>query len=229
MEVFEKIQIDVKELTDIENYFSQFIRMKLPKFQYSARDVKTGGAFYAYAYANNTSNAALFAAYLCNHLKNYKVNLKQLIFQTDNGSEFIGKVTKYKDKTAFVKIVEDIFNITHQRIPPGCTTWNSDVEAFHKMIEDDFYETESFLNLDNFKQKAYTYLLYFNYKRKNRWKDNQTPYEILISDKNNNYHPGIFNLPPPILEDFLNYFQNVNEKKGGYLVGNAVNFRKNKN
>jgi len=40
MKVFEKIQIDVKELTDIENYFSQFIRMKLPKFQYFSKRCK---------------------------------------------------------------------------------------------------------------------------------------------------------------------------------------------
>jgi hypothetical protein len=37
-------------------------------------------------------------------------------------------------------------------------------------------------SLDEFKAKAYIYL-YFNYKRKNRWWDRMSPYEILTSDE----------------------------------------------
>lgn len=49
-------------------------------------------------------------------------------------------------------------------------TWNSDVEAFHKIVEDDLYEVEEFKDIEEFKAKAYTYQLYFNYKKKNRFK-----------------------------------------------------------
>jgi hypothetical protein len=40
MRAFEKLQIDVKELKDIETYFPQMIRYRLPKFQYTAREMK---------------------------------------------------------------------------------------------------------------------------------------------------------------------------------------------
>jgi hypothetical protein len=94
MKPFEKIQLDVKELTEIEKYFPQWLEFKLPKYQYSARDVKTGGVFLASSYLNDTTTAFLLAAYLCHHLKRISLNLPDVIFQTDNGSEFIGKVNK---------------------------------------------------------------------------------------------------------------------------------------
>jgi transposase len=220
MKPFEKIQLDVKELTDIEKYFPQWLEFKLPKYQYSARDIKTGGVFLAYSYVNDTTTASLFAAYLCHHLKRIGLNLPEVIFQTDNGSEFIGNVNKTKDTAPFVKVLS-FFQVPYQRIPPASCTWNSDVEAFHRLCEHDFYEVESFFSLDNFLKKAYTYLLYFNYLRKNRWRDNQSPWEIL--EKANPAFPkGTFNLPPPILDHSLDSFRLLKNHQGGYLVGNAV-------
>jgi hypothetical protein len=46
------------------------------------------------------------------------------------------------------------------------------VEAFHKIIEDEFYECEDYKNEDDFLAKAYSYLLFFNYERENTNKDN---------------------------------------------------------
>jgi hypothetical protein len=221
MRPFEKLQIDVKELKDIEPYFPQMIRYRLPEFQYTARDLKTGVAFIAFAYSNNSANAALFAGYISNHLKKYGIELELIVYQTDNGSEFIGNVRK-KGESAFQIVVEEEFGITHERIPPSSPTYNSDVEAFHRMIEDDLYEVEEFSSLTEFKAKAYTYQLYFNYKKKNRWRDRMSPYDILVSE-NSNIDPGILNLPPPILEDFWDLFRDENDTGGGYLVGNAVN------
>ncbi|HAW49605.1 TPA: hypothetical protein DCX16_01440, partial [bacterium] len=63
----------------------------------------------------------------------------------------------------------------------------------------------------------------FNYKRKNRWKDKMSPYDILIRDTKT-INPSILNLPPPILEDFYSLFRNEYSIGGGYLVGNAVTF-----
>jgi hypothetical protein len=44
--------------------------------------------------------------------------------------------------------------------------------TFHKIIEDEFYECESFNSKDDFFAKAYSYLLFFNYERENTNKDN---------------------------------------------------------
>jgi hypothetical protein len=67
-------------------------------------------------------------------------------------SEFIGNVKK-KGESAFQIVVEEEFGITHERIPPRCCTWNSDVEAFHRMIEDEFYEVRSLAPLLSSKPK----------------------------------------------------------------------------
>lgn len=54
-------------------------------------------------------------------------------------------------------------------------TYNSDVEAQHRLIEEEFYKIEP-INSDNeFLQKAYTYNLYFNYLRKNSYKWGENP------------------------------------------------------
>jgi len=93
------------------------------------------------------------------------------------------------------------------------------LRLFHKIVEDEFYEVEDFRDIVEFKAKAYAYQLYFNYKRKNRWRGRMSPYEILISEGMN---PGVLDLPPPILEDFWDLFKDENAIGGGYLVGNAV-------
>lgn len=103
----------------------------------------------------------------------------KIIFQTDNGSEFIGSVKKnFKKRSFFEKILENN-NIEHRRIPTRSPTFNSDIEAFHKIIEDEFYECEDYQNRDEFFAKAYSYLLFFNYERENTNKDNKSPYRLL--------------------------------------------------
>jgi L-fucose isomerase-like protein len=81
------------------------IRYRLPEFQYTAREMKSGIVFYAFAYNNNSANEALFAAYLSNHLKKYGIEMDLTIYQTDNGSEFIGNVKKKEGDSAFEVVV----------------------------------------------------------------------------------------------------------------------------
>ena len=65
--------------------------------------------------------------------------------------------------------------------------------------------------------KAYAYQLYFNYKRKNRWKDLKTPIEILSESLEcKDISSQVFNMPPVILDDLLHGM------RGGHLVGLSV-------
>ncbi len=231
------IQIDTKDLCDIEKYWPQMQNLKLPRYEYTARDVRTGGSWHAYAYFNNTVNSALFVGYLLNQLNHYGVEMKEVIVQTDNGSEFIGHVTK-KDKSAFEKVAE-IFEVSHVRIPPSSPTWNSDVETFHRMVEDEFYDLEDYVNQEEFCAKAYAYQIYANYKRKNRNRGWKTPVEIL-KEVREDISPGVFNFRPIILDSFLEYMTGnlpeysvkvgralvrsvaipeYHDEKGGYHVG----------
>jgi len=123
----------------------------------------------------------------------------KIIFQTDNGSEFIGSVRKDIKKRSFFEKVLENNNIEYRRIPPRSPTFNSDIEAFHKIIEDEFYECERFDDQDDFFAKSYAYLLFFNYERENTNKDNKSPYQLL-KEKEPNLCDKILNLLPIRLE-----------------------------
>ncbi len=70
------------------------------------------------------------------------------------------------------------------RTPPRCATFNSDVKAVHRIIEDEFYDQETYRGQREFLAKAYASQLYFNYKRVNRWKENTLPVLLLLSNSN---------------------------------------------
>ena len=214
---FQFIQIDTKDLIDIEKYWPQLRELHLPRYEFTARDVRTGGEWYAYGETKDSTNAAIFGAYLLNQLKLYGVDPTDVIIQTDNGSEYIGSVLKKKGKSAFVKVLES-FKVKYARIPPRACTWQSDVEAFHKIVEDEFYDIEDYKDLAEFLAKSYAYELYFNFKRKNRYRRRKTPIEIL-GETGSSISPQVFNLPPIILDNFLDDFI-----EGVYHVGSSAIF-----
>jgi len=72
---------------------------------------------------------------------------------------------------------------------------SGDVETFHRIVEEELYEVEGYDNQIEFLGKAYAYQLYFNYLRKNRYRDNKSPVEIL-KERFPNIDEGVLNLPP---------------------------------
>ena len=102
--------------------------------------------------------------------------------------------------------------VKHTRIPPRACTWQSDVEASHKLIEDEFYDIEEYRDLTEFMAKAYAYELYFNFKRKNRYRGCKAPTEIL-EETRSKISSQVFNLPPIILDNFIDDII-----EGGYHV-----------
>lgn len=216
--VGEFIMVDVKDNSDIEKYWPQMKALNLPRYEYTARDVRSGGTWFAYGRTDDTTNSAIFALYLIEHIKLCGVEIKDTTIQTDNGSEFIGCVTRRRGKSLFEGVLER-FGINYSRIPPGAKTWQSDVEAFHRIVEDEFYDIEDYKDMEEFKAKAYAYQLYFNFERKNRYKWRKSPIEILdesgAGDKISN---GIFNLPPIILDDYADSFIESRIEGGVYHV-----------
>ena len=220
LQALELIQIDTKDLSDIERYWPQMRILGLPRYQLSARGVRIGGSWFAYAKENTTTNAALFAWYLLRYLKECGVDLSQVIFQTDNGSEFIGNPLK-KGKSAFQEVLEE-FGVKWVRIPPSSPTWNSDVETFHGLIEDEFYAIEDYRDGGEFMGKAWAYQLWFNYKRKNRNRGRKTPLEIFEEIPHREISPEVFNLPPLIVDQLLPVWMKERESiQGGYHVGSS--------
>jgi hypothetical protein len=69
-------------------------------------------------------------------------------------------------------------------------------------VEEELYEIESYDNRIEFLGKVYAYQLFFNYLRKNRYRDNKSPVEIL-KGRFPHIDQGVLNLPPVRLETLL--------------------------
>src|SRR5579872_5686258 len=165
--VFQQISADTKDLDDIPRYWAQAQRLKLPVIQYTARDVRSGLLFWAFAEGRSAAASAVFASRVQQHLDRYGVSLRDLVWQTDNGGEFKGD---------FPQALGDS---QHVRIPPAAHTYQSDVETVHRLEEDEFFDLEDFSSRGDFLAKAHTYQLYFNLVRPNSHKENQSPWQII--------------------------------------------------
>ena len=196
--LFQQISADTKDLDDIPRYWAQAQRFKLPVVQYTARDVRSGLLFWAFAEGRSASASAVFASRVQQHLDRYGVSLRDLVWQTDNGGEFKGD---------FPSALGDS---QHVRIPPAAHTYQSDVETFHRLEEDEFFDLEDFSSRGDFLAKAHTYQLYFNLARPNSHKEHQSPWQII--ERLAPRSPLQLCLLPPV---FLDYYLN---DSGGYHV-----------
>ena len=224
---FEKIQIDVKELKDIPNYLEQSyalvhkraqevpLKYGLPMYQYTARDIKTGTLFVSHAYGHNRHTAAIFADRVLTHLGNYGITPR--VIQTDNGTEFCNTRDALDLSPLFIQVVTKDNKVEHRRIPPGAKTWQSDVETSHWIIEKEFYNAVKAVSDTNMIAKLRAYQWGFNVLRKNHYKGDRTPLEILREEDNQSYATlpkEIMDFPTCILDEKFDAFI-----RGGYHVG----------
>jgi len=197
--LFQQISADTKDLDDIPRYWQQAQRLHLPLIQYTAREIRSGLLFWAFAQDRSASASAVFASRIQQHLYRYGVSLRDLVWQTDNGGEFKGD---------FPKALGDS---QHVRIPPAAHTYQSDVETVHRLEEDEFFDLEDFASRGEFLAKTHTYQLYFNLVRQNSHKENLSPWQII--ERLAPRSPlELCLLPPVILDYYLN-------DSGGYDVG----------
>ena len=217
---FEKVQIDTKELRDIPRYAKHMRQNGLPRYEYTARDLRTGAAWFAFADANNSFNAALFAGYVLGHLKRFGVALNRMTVQTDNGSEFIGHIEKrHGGPSLFEEVVKHYTGRDPVRIFPGAKTSQSDVEAFHGLIESELYEVENLSSEPLLLGRAWTYQVYFNRFRKNLWKGAKTP-AMILAEAGSKVNPDALALPPIRIETIP--LGPLTRPQGGNHVPNLV-------
>jgi len=141
---------------------------------------------------------------LLNHLFSYGIKPEHITIQTDNGAEFSG--ARIHHNKGFKKVLEKHLGVKHRFIPPRCPNANADVEVSRKLIENEFYAREHFQSKKDFMLKAATYQFYFNFMRKNSYKNWNTPVQILLKS---NINPKIAYLPPVIVNNFsinIDYF-----------------------
>jgi len=181
-ELYEKACEDTKDLDDIPEYYIQMKKNKLPIVQYTHREVSTGIQFLAFADERSLTHATLFGEYINKHLGKHDLLPEESVRQTDNGSEYIGSWNAKKD-SSYTKEINRIKGQMHSTIFPGAKTCQSDVETVHNLIEQEFYEIESFACRDDFFRKACTYQMFFNFERPNTYKENKTPWELAKEKK----------------------------------------------
>jgi transposase len=176
--LFQQISADTKDLDDLPHYWPQMKAHGLPAIQYTAREVRSGLQFLAYASQRSAQASTLFAQRIQTHLQRCGVTLRDVTWQTDNGGEFIGELQPDGSRSHFPAAVT-YFGSQHDRIPPGAHTYQSDVETVHRLIEDEFFDLETFSSRADFLAKASLYQLYFNLARPNSHKRGLTPWQII--------------------------------------------------
>jgi len=172
--LFGQLVADTKYLQDIPHYWPLMSRLRLPRFQYTVREVVSGLCFVGYADELSKSYTTLLAERVSAHLAWHGVDLTRVVWQTDNGSEFLENKQQRGLPAAVRALGSD-----HRYIPPKAYTWQSDVETVHRLVEDEFFDRESFRDRAEFWAKATTYWHYFNLARPNRGKEWQSPHQII--------------------------------------------------
>jgi transposase len=178
-------QEDVKHLYDIPYYWPQMTHWKLPKYEYTIRDTKSGFTIVAFADEYSEQYSTLLTETYLRHLKSFEVELQDVIIQTDNGSEFGAKKRDIKTP-GFVNTIVRELGAQHNYIPPGCCNANGDVESFHATVEQEFFDLESFGSREEFFRKVQAYQYFYNFVRPNFSKAGKTPLQIVLEDR-----PGI--------------------------------------
>src|SRR3989338_8852521 len=215
--LFERVCEDTKDLDDIPEYWPQMMDKRLPKVQYTFREISCGVQFLGFSEERSLINSELFAEYINEHLKKYGLIVENGIRQTDNGSEYIGSWSA-KNPSAYTLAIESA-KLIHGTIPQGAHRFQSEVETVHNLIETEFYEIEQFTDRVDFMQKAHTYQLFFNLERPNRYKENKSPWQ-LAKEKRPDITKEALILPPVDLDILLNKTL-ADQATGGYDVYSA--------
>ena len=173
---FEKLQMDIKYLNDISNQYEAWMKGIIPQYQITVRDYKTGMVFLGFTNYKDELSTAIFADYVIEYLKGLHYNTNNIIFQTDNGTEFVEPL--HRTPTLFQTILQK-HGAKHVLIPPKAPTFNSDVESFHNTIEQEFLDIDCFSTIIEFLIKAFIYQTYYNHIRRIRTRGNKSPVQLI--------------------------------------------------
>jgi transposase/transcriptional regulator with XRE-family HTH domain len=150
-------------------------------FQYSAIDWITGIAFGDIYEIHSNLESLIFLKKL---IKFYPFQIFGI--QTDNDSVFTNRYTGYLKSTdplnprlhPFDLLCREL-GITHYLIDPGKPMQNGKIERFHRICEEEFYQRETFKDLNSLRKKFRDFVYYFNNERESLGLDGLTPLEKL--------------------------------------------------
>ncbi|MCG0278631.1 MAG: integrase, partial [Thermanaeromonas sp.] len=210
-------QIDTKYIADqhalpLEAY-AAILRNKLPKYQFTAIDIKTRLRFIAYATELNFKNGLTFLLLLAYWLRAFGV-IDHLFFQTDNGEEFGGSATSRK-RTLMQNFIFNHLDVSLLNIPAGQKQFNTFVERSHRTDDEEFYAINlaKVTSRTSFFKMAQDWILYFNYQRSHFGRDmkGKTPVQALHASRMA-INPAVGAMPVLLLDQvslYLDYFWNI--------------------
>ncbi len=200
-------QIDAKYVADQsalpKEAYAAIYMNNLPKYQFTAIDIKTRLRFIGYAHSLSFSNGLSFMLFVESWLRSFGVK-QRIFFQTDNGAEFGGKASSRKRKI-MQKFIFDYLDVSLLNIPQGEKLANAYVERSHRTDDEEFYAVDlsratsvkSFLNM------AQDWIYTYNYKRPHFGANmaGKTPIEVLKSFRPLT-HEAIGAMPVVVLDQF---------------------------
>ena len=195
---FERLQADTKPLYDIPAYWPQMMAHKLPRQQYTLRDVKSGALFVDYADELSTTYATWATERILGHLLDQGVDLSATVLSTDNGGEYGGRDKSRRDRGFHLKVGRYVGQ--HRFLPPATPNAHADVESSHSLIEPELFDLESFRSREEFFAKVRAYQRWFNFARPNYSKGGKTPAQILQEE---GFNPAVLLLDPLDLDRHL--------------------------
>ena len=128
-----------------------------------------------YADELSLSHATIFAETVIYWYQSHGIELVQSIWSYDGGSEYIGSANA-KRNSSYQEILAKV-GINGLEIRK--TTYNAEVETIHNTIEFEFFEVERFTSREDFFNKVTAYQLWYNCLRKNCYRNDKSPLEIL--------------------------------------------------
>ncbi len=197
-------QIDVKDVRDSDtlprDVYDHLIEKRLPRYQWTAIDVRTRTKFLGYSHELRSRYGLHFWLLLANWLRGHGFG-QRLFYQTDWGSEFGG--TQAWKIERIQRLMLEPWNIQLLRIRKGQWKDNAYVERTHRTDDEEFYvpRLKTMQNGgDHFKQ-AWAYNYDFNVARPHYGHDMsaRTPKEVLKS-LGLDLPRSFFALPPVLLD-----------------------------
>ena len=89
----------------------------------------------------------------------------------------------------------------HYQIPK--VTYNADIETFHRTVEEEFFDGETYRDKEEFFQKITGYIRYYNLVRKNGNRKDKSPLDIL-NESGEKINPLALMLPALNMDALLN-------------------------
>jgi transposase InsO family protein len=210
-------QEDVKHLYDIPVYWPQMTTLRLPKYEYTIRDTKSGFTIVGFSNEYNEQYSTMLTELYLRHLISFGIDVGTVTIQTDNGSEF-GARKRDVRTPGFVNMIMIEHGANHQYIPPGCSNANADVESFHNTVEREFFDLECFGSRLEFFRKAQVYQSFYNFSRPNFSKKGKTPLQIFLEDRPG-VSPEVLNFPVYDLDALFCQKMEIHQNKvGGQYV-----------